>query len=167
MHDEKSSSRRRSSLYDDEPEDSYNFFDDEKAFNSGFNDFDDIENSRSSRKEEPSRKWETALERKKREKIEALKEEQESFKLKKISDMDFGFSIFNMKSDEDKFEFTTDFEDSIRGRVERNREKAKRDAKKDDSMNISKMLFGNQVKNLFSSAIDESLRKTLKIDPFE
>ena len=72
-----------------------------------------------------------------------------------------------MKSDEDKFEFTTDFEDSIRGRVERNREKAKRDAKKDDSMNISKMLFGNQVKNLFSSAIDESLRKTLKIDPFE
>ena len=42
--------------------------------------------------------------------------------------MDFGFSIFNMKSDEDKFEFTTDFEDSIRGRVERNREKAKRDA---------------------------------------
>ena len=75
MHNEKSSSRRRSSLYDDEPEDSYNFFDDEKAFNSGFNDFDDIENSRSSRKEEPSRKWETALERKKREKIEALKEE--------------------------------------------------------------------------------------------
>ena len=49
MHDEKSSSRRRSSLYDDEPEDSYNFFDDEKAFNSGFNDFDDIEDSRSSR----------------------------------------------------------------------------------------------------------------------
>lgn len=48
MQDEESSSRRRSSLYDDEREESYNFYEDEKAFNSGFNDFDD-ENSRSSR----------------------------------------------------------------------------------------------------------------------
>ena len=50
-------------MYDDEPEDSYSFFDDEKAVNSVFDNFGN------------SRKWESASERKKREEIEALKEE--------------------------------------------------------------------------------------------
>ena len=58
-------------MYDDKPEsDSYNFYDDEEAFNSGFDDFED---SRGSRFDDRPSKWETESERKKREKIESLK----------------------------------------------------------------------------------------------
>ena len=71
-----------------------------------------------------------------------------------------------MENNPDDFEISDEWEDSIRGRVERNKNKARYDAKSDDSDNIAKMLFSSSLNGgLLREASDSGIRSILQISP--
>ena len=171
--EESSSKRRRSSLWDDEPEESYSYYDDEEAFMSGYKRDDYYGSRRRSRSslfddddDEPSM-YETRSDREERRRIEELKKQNSEFKLSKLDDDDSQFNIFNfMDNNPDDFEISDEWEDSIRGRVERNKNKAKYDAKSDDSDNIAKMLFSRSLNGgLLREATDSGIQSILQRSP--
>ena len=161
-------------MWDDEPEESYSYYDDEEAFMSGYKRDDYYGSRRRSRSslfdddddDEPSM-YETRSDREERRRIEELKKQNSEFKLSKLDDDDSQFNIFNfMDNNPDDFEISDEWEDSIRGRVERNKNKAKYDAKSDDSDNIAKMLFSRSLNGgLLREATDSGIQSILQRSP--
>lgn len=69
-----------------------------------------------------------------------------------------------MDNNPDDFEISDQWEDSIRGRVERNKNRAKYDD--DDSDNIAKMLFSRSMNGgLLREATDSGISSILQISP--
>ena len=69
-----------------------------------------------------------------------------------------------MDNNPDDFEISDQWEDSIRGRVERNKNRAKYDD--DDSDNIAKMLFSRSMNGgLLREATDSGISSILKVSP--
>ena len=69
-----------------------------------------------------------------------------------------------MDDNPDDFEISDQWEDSIRGRVERNKNRAKYDD--DDSDNIAKMLFSRSMNGgLLREATDSGISSILQISP--
>ena len=164
-------------MWDDEPEDSYSYYDDEEAFMSGYKQDDKRDDYYGSRRRLRSSLWdddddepsmyESRSDREERKRIEELKKQSSSFKLSKLDDDDSSFNIFNfMDNNPDDFEISDQWEDSISARVERNRNKAKYDAQNDDSDNIAKMLFSRSLNGgLLREATDSGISSILQISP--
>ena len=73
-----------------------------------------------------------------------------------------------MDNNPDDFEISDEWEDSIRGRVERNKNKAKYDAKSDDTGNIAAMLFSRSLNGgLLREATDSGISSILQRSPLQ